>query len=56
MPVFPERAQKIEWMMMPGNLLHYWLGFVLLAAAIGHAAMAILHKVLWNDDVLRRMS
>lgn len=56
LPVMPERAGKIEWMMLPADLLHYWLGFVLLAIVLGHAAMAVLHRVLWKEDVLVRMT
>ena len=55
-PLMPERADKIAWMMVPGDLLHYWLGFVLLAVVLGHAAMAVLHRVLWKEDVLARMA
>lgn len=54
--LFPERADKIEWMMIPGDLLHYWLGFLLLALAIGHVAAAIVHKFWWNDAVVGRMT
>lgn len=54
-PVMPARDTKIEWMMVPADLFHYWLGFVLLAVLVGHVAMAVLHRVLWNEDVLVRM-
>lgn len=56
MPLMPKREDKIEWMMVPGDLLHYWLGFVLLAAILGHAAMVVVHRTLWKDDVLKRMT
>ena len=55
-PVMPGRATKIAWMMLPADLLHYWLGFALLAVVLGHAAMAILHRRLWNEAVLTRMT
>ena len=55
-PVMPERADKIAWMMMPADRLHYWLGFTLLAVVLGHMAMAVLHRVLWKEDVLVRMT
>ncbi|MBY0254527.1 MAG: cytochrome b/b6 domain-containing protein, partial [Methylobacterium organophilum] len=55
-PVMPGRETKIEWMMLPADLLHYWLGFALLAVVLGHAAMAILHRRLWNEAVLTRMT
>ena len=55
-PIMPVRDAKIEWMMVPADLLHYWLGFILLAVVLGHAAMAVLHRVLWKEDVLARMA
>lgn len=55
-PVMPERAYKIDWMMVPADLLHHWLGFILLAVVLGHAAMAVLHRVLWQENVLVRMT
>lgn len=55
-PVMPERGSRIEWMMVPGDLLHHWLGFTLLAIVLGHVAMAVLHRVLWREDVLARMA
>lgn len=55
-PLMPARETKIDWMVLPGDLLHHWLAFLLLAAVLGHAAMAILHRRLWREDVLSRMS
>ncbi|GJE13765.1 cytochrome b [Methylobacterium longum] len=55
-PFMPGRDNKIAWMMVPGDLFHYWLAFVLLAVILGHAAMAVLHRILWKDDVLVRMT
>ncbi|WP_292512180.1 cytochrome b [Methylobacterium sp.] len=55
-PLMPGRDDKIAWMMVPGDLLHYWLGFLLLAVVLGHAAMAILHHALWKEDVLTRIT
>ena len=52
----PGRDSKIEWMMIPGDLLHPWLAFLLLAVLIGHVAMAVLHRVIWKDDVIARMT
>jgi cytochrome b561 len=54
--VMPERDSKIAWMMIPGDLLHHWLAFLLLALVLGHAAMVVLHRRLWKDDVLARMT
>ena len=55
-PLMPEREGKIAWMVLPADLLHYWLGFTLLAVVIGHAAMVVLHRRLWKEDVLARMT
>ena len=55
-PLMPARETKIGWMMLPADLFHYWLGFTLLAAVIGHAAIAVLHRRLWNEPVLQRMT
>jgi cytochrome b561 len=55
-PLMPERESKIAWMMIPGDLLHYWMGFLLLAVALGHVGMVVLHRVLWKEDVLARMT
>lgn len=56
LPLMPEREQKIAWMMAPADLLHYWLGFTLMAVVFGHVAMAVLHRMAWNDDVMARMA
>lgn len=55
-PLMPGRDSKIEWMMVPGDLLHHWLAFFLLAVLLGHTAMAVLHRMLWKDEVLARMT
>lgn len=55
-PLMPARDSKIAWMVAPGDLLHYWLGFILLAVVLGHAAMAWVHRVLRKEDVLARMT
>lgn len=55
-PVMSGRDSKIAWMMIPGDLLHHWLAFFLLAILLGHTAMAVLHRMLWKDEVLARMT
>lgn len=56
LPVMPGRDDRIAWMVAPGDLLHHWLAFLLLAVLAGHVAMALLHHALWKDDVLARMT
>lgn len=55
-PLMPGREDKIAWMMAPADVLHYWLGFTLLAVVLGHAAMAFVHRRLRHEDVLARMT
>ena len=55
-PVMPGRPDKIDWMTVPGNLFHHWLAFTLLALILGHAGMAVVHRLVWKDDVLSRMA
>lgn len=55
-PLMPGRDGKIAWMRVLGDLLHHWLAFILLAVILGHVAMAVLHRVLWKEDVLSRMT
>ncbi|MCJ2020609.1 cytochrome b [Methylobacterium sp. E-065] len=45
-PVMPGRDEKIAWMVAPGDLLHHWLAFTLLAVLAGHVVMAFLHRKL----------
>ena len=54
-PVMSARADKIAWMAVPADLFHHWLAFTLLAVVLGHAAMALVHRLVWKDDVLARM-
>lgn len=47
---------KVEWMMAPANLLHGWLGWLLLVMVVGHTFMALVHKVgPGKETALRRM-
>lgn len=55
-PVMRGFEGKIAWMMAPGDLLHSFLGWVLLALILGHVAMALVHRYLWHDDVLGLMT
>jgi cytochrome b561 len=55
-PVMSERPEKIDWMMIPADIFHYWLGFVLMALVAGHIGMVALHRWVWRQDVLSRMT
>lgn len=49
-------GEEIVWMEAPANLLHSWLGWLLLVMVIGHIAMVIVHRRSpHHEDVLRRM-
>ena len=47
---------SIDWMTEPGNLLHSWLGWLLLVLIVGHVVMVFVHRSRPRDeDVLARM-
>lgn len=49
-------GEKIAWMVEPGNLLHGWLGWLMLAMIIGHIVMVRIHRrSASQEDVLPRM-
>ncbi|YAF60449.1 Ni-hydr-CYTB domain-containing protein [Pseudomonas sp. E102] len=55
-PLMPGFDEKVEWMMLPANLLHSWLGWLLLLLIIGHVAMVLIHRRRGGEgDVLVRM-
>lgn len=45
-----------EALMAPGHLLHGPAGWVLLALVAGHILMVFVHKYLWREDILGRMT
>lgn len=54
MPGF--EGERIDWMTAPGNLLHSWLGWLLLVLIVGHVFMAFWHRRRPDQpDVLERM-
>lgn len=53
-PMDARAGDSIDWMVELGNLLHGAAGWVLLALAVGHIAMAICHRRSAHD-VLPRM-
>jgi len=48
-------GERIDQLMVPANMLHGFLGWLLLVVALGHIAMALIHAWVWRDDVLSRM-
>ncbi|MCV0383886.1 MAG: cytochrome b [Erythrobacter sp.] len=50
------RAEAVEWMTAPANLLHGTLAWTLLALIAGHVSMALLHGLWWRDGTLARMA
>lgn len=55
-PVMPAHPDKIGWMTAPADLFHHWLAFILLALILGHAGIALVHRLVWKDGVLSRMA
>ncbi len=54
--LMPGRDDKVAWMVAPGDLLHHWLAYTLLAVLVGHVAMAFLHRRFNGEDALSRMT
>lgn len=54
MPGF--EGEAIEWMTLPANVLHSWLGWLLLAMVAGHIMMARAHRRSGDVNVLERMA
>ncbi|WP_428399639.1 cytochrome b [Marinobacter salarius] len=49
-------GDETPWMVAPGDLLHSWLGWVLLAIILGHIFMVVWHRRSASQpDVLPRM-
>jgi cytochrome b561 len=54
--IFAATGTEVPALTAPGNALHSPLGWVLLALIAGHAAMSLVHRRVWNDDVIGRMT
>ena len=49
-------GEKIGWMIEPANLLHGWLGWLMLLMIVGHVVMVKVHRRSpTHQDVLPRM-
>ncbi|HZG27376.1 MAG TPA: cytochrome b [Ensifer sp.] len=51
-----EPGTRNETLMAPAQLLHGPAGWVLLALVAGHVVMVLVHKYIWNEDILGRMT
>lgn len=47
---------RVDWMVLPGDLLHRYLAWLFLALIAGHVAMVLVHRFRWRDDTLARMA
>lgn len=54
--IVPQGNERVEWMVAPANLLHGLFAWTLLALVAGHIAMALIHRIVWKDDVVGRMA
>lgn len=54
-PIF-QPGTRDEAMMAPAQLLHGPAGWALLALVAGHILMVFVHKYLWREDILGRMT
>ncbi|AYD01505.1 cytochrome b [Neorhizobium sp. NCHU2750] len=54
--IVPLGGERVEWMVAPANLLHSVFAWTLLTLIGGHIVMALIHRVVWKDDVLNRMA
>ena len=55
LPLWAETGEKVVWMLDLGKALHGVLAWALLAMIVGHASMAIWHRVALRDKVWGRM-
>jgi cytochrome b561 len=54
--VVAQGGERVEWMVAPANLLHGVLAWTLLAMITGHVAMALIHRFVWKDAVVSRIT
>jgi len=55
-PLFEATGREVPGLVALGNALHGWLGWLLLALAVGHVAMVAVHQYVWRDGVAARMA
>lgn len=54
--IFEATGERLPALMAPANAAHGLLGWVLLALIAGHILMTVIHRVVWNEDILSRMT
>lgn len=54
--IVPRGGERVDWMVAPARLLHGTLAWTLLAMIGGHVAMVLIHRFVWKDEVLNRMT
>lgn len=54
-PIF-QPGTRDETLMEPAHLLHGPAGWALLALVAGHVLMVFVHKYVWREDILGRMT
>lgn len=55
-PLFDAAERDIPWMVTLANALHSPLAWLLLVLVMGHAIMALIHRLGLKDDTLSRMA
>jgi cytochrome b561 len=54
-PWVPASGIEVMWMIMPADLLHSLLAWVLSVLIAGHVTMALIHRFALNDQTFGRM-
>ena len=54
-PIVAPTGQPIAWMVEPARMLHGTLAWTLLALVVGHIAMVLVHRFVWQDRTTDRM-
>lgn len=54
--IVPRGTENIGWMVMPANFVHGIFAWTLLAMIAGHIGMALIHRFVWRDDIIKRMA
>lgn len=54
--IFAARPDRIEWILSAIGPWHGRMAWSLLALVTGHILMAMVHRLIWRDDVLSRMA